>query len=78
MTNLIIGRQTLGNLKACQIVSILIHCADFVIVVNDLDCCIYIMAIRVVEFSNGGYKIINIFAYESTYPKEIIEFWELV
>jgi hypothetical protein len=27
-----------------------------------------------VEFSNGGYKIRNIFAYESTYPKEIIEF----
>ena len=34
-----------------------------------------VMAIRVVEFSNGGYKIRNIFAYESTYPKEIIEFW---
>ena len=36
-----------------------------------------IMAIRVVEFSNGGYKIIKIFAKESTYPKEIFEFWEL-
>jgi hypothetical protein len=33
-----------------------------------------IMAIQVVEFSSGGYKIRNIFAYESTYPKEIIEF----
>jgi hypothetical protein len=32
------------------------------------------MAIRIVEFSNGGHKIRNIFAYESTYPKEIIEF----
>ena len=28
--------------------------------------------IRVVEFSSGGYKIKKIFAYESTYPKEII------
>ena len=36
------------------------------------------MVIRVVEFSNGGHKIGNIFAKESTYPKEIIEFWELV
>ena len=35
------------------------------------------MAIRVVEFSNGGYKIRKIFAKESTYSKEIIEFWEL-
>ena len=35
------------------------------------------MAIRVVEFSSGGYKIKNIFAYESTYPKEIFEYWEL-
>ena len=33
------------------------------------------MAIRVVEFSSGGYKIRKIFALESTYPKEIIEFW---
>jgi hypothetical protein len=32
------------------------------------------MAIRVVEFSNGGYKIRKIFAYESTYSKEIIKF----
>jgi hypothetical protein len=31
-------------------------------------------AIRVVEFSNGGYKIRKIFARESTYPKEIIDF----
>ena len=35
---------------------------------------ISIMAIRVVEFSNEEYKIRKIFAYESTYPKEIIEF----
>ena len=35
------------------------------------------MAIRVVEFSNGVYKIRNIFAKKSTYPKEIIKFWEL-
>jgi hypothetical protein len=32
------------------------------------------MAIQVVEFSNGGYKIRKIFVYESTYSKEIIEF----
>ena len=32
------------------------------------------MAVRVVEFSNGGYKIRKIFAKESTYSKEIIEF----
>jgi hypothetical protein len=32
------------------------------------------MALRVVEFSNGVYKIRKIFAYESTYPNEIIEF----
>ena len=34
------------------------------------------MAIRVVKFSSvGTYNIKNIFAKESTYPKEIIEFW---
>ena len=32
------------------------------------------MAIQVVEFSNGVYKIRKIFAKESTYAKEIIEF----
>ena len=32
------------------------------------------MAIRVVEFSSGGYKIRKIFAKKSTYPKDIIEF----
>ena len=31
------------------------------------------MAIRVVEFSNGEYKIRKIFAKQSTYPKEIFE-----
>ena len=36
----------------------------------------FAMVIRVVEFSNGGYKIRKIFAKESTYSKEIIEFWE--
>ena len=36
------------------------------------------MAIWVVEFSNGGDKVKKIFASESTYSKEIIEFWELV
>ena len=35
---------------------------------------ISIMAIRVVKFSSGGYKIRKILAQESTYPKEIIEF----
>ena len=33
------------------------------------------MAIQVVEYSTGGYKIREIFALESTYPQEIIEFW---
>ena len=37
----------------------------------------YSMAIQVVEFSNGMYKIRKIFAKELTYSKEIIEFWEL-
>ena len=32
------------------------------------------MAIRVVEFSKGGYKIRKVFASESTYSKKIIEF----
>ena len=32
------------------------------------------MAMPVVEFSNEGYKIRKIFAQESAYPKEIIEF----
>ena len=36
------------------------------------------MVIRIVEFSSGGYKIRKIFAKKSTYPKEIIEFRELV
>ena len=35
------------------------------------------MAIQIVEFSNGGYKIRKIFALESTYSNEVIEFWEL-
>ena len=35
------------------------------------------MVVRVVEFSSRGYKIIKIFAEESTYPKEMIEFWVL-
>ena len=30
------------------------------------------MVIRVVGFSSRGYKIRNIFAYESTYPKDIL------
>ena len=33
------------------------------------------MAMRVVEFSSGGYKVRKFFAKESTYQKEIIEFW---
>jgi hypothetical protein len=32
------------------------------------------MAIRVVEFSNGIYKIRKVFGEESTGPKEIFEF----
>jgi hypothetical protein len=35
---------------------------------------IWIMVILVVEFSREGYKIRKIFAYKSTYQKEIIEF----
>ena len=37
-------------------------------------CFITVMAIAVVEFSNGGYKISKSFAKESTYSNEIIEF----
>ena len=36
------------------------------------------MAIPVVEFSKEGYKIRKVFGYRSTFPKEIIEFCELV
>jgi hypothetical protein len=36
--------------------------------------CTLSVAIQVVEFSNGGYKIKKVFAEESTYSKEIIEF----
>ena len=36
------------------------------------------MVMWVVEFLSGGYKIRKIFAWESTYPKEILEFWKLV
>jgi hypothetical protein len=32
------------------------------------------MAIRVVDFLSGGYKIRKIFAKESTYSKDFIEF----
>ena len=35
---------------------------------------IFIMAVRVVEFSSGRYKIRKILAEESINPKEIIEF----
>ena len=38
----------------------------------------YIMAIRVVEFLDVGYKIRKTFADESTYQKEIIEFLTLI
>ena len=37
----------------------------------------YILAIQVVEFSNGGFKIGKVSTKESTYSKEIIEFWQL-
>ena len=36
-----------------------------------------IIALLVMEFQVQGYKIRKIFAYKSTYQKEIIEFWEL-
>ena len=32
------------------------------------------MAIRVVEFSNAGYKIRKIFAYELTYQRKLLNF----
>ena len=35
---------------------------------------LFIMAVRLVEFSNGGYKIRKIFTYESTYSEEILNF----
>ena len=35
------------------------------------------MALPVMEFQDQEYKIREIFAQKSTYPKEIIEFWEL-
>ena len=38
---------------------------------------LYIIALPVMEFQDKGYKIRNIFAKKSTYPKEIIEIWEL-
>ena len=45
---------------------------------SNMDLCddilVLIMAIRVVEFSSGGYKIRKVFGKESTFPKEIIEF----
>ena len=52
-------------------------CTMYIFVVGLHVCTValpYIMAIRVVGFSSGGYKIRKIFALESTYPKEIIEF----
>ena len=36
-----------------------------------------VMALPVMEFQVQGYKIRNIFSYESTYPEEISEFLEL-
>ena len=33
-----------------------------------------VMAIQVVEFSSGGYKIRKIFRYESTCSEKMIEF----
>jgi hypothetical protein len=35
------------------------------------------MALLVKECQDQGYKIRKIFSWKSTYPKEIIEFWEL-
>ena len=48
--------------------------SQFGIVNTKLDSVLTGMAIRIVEFSSGRYKIRKIFALESTYPKEIIEF----
>ena len=35
---------------------------------------IWVMAIQFVDFSSGRFKISKIFAYESTCPKNMIEF----
>ena len=37
-----------------------------------------IMAVHVVAFYSGGYKLIKVFGQKSTYPKEVIEFCKLV
>ena len=38
---------------------------------------LHIIALPVIEFQDQEYKIRKIFTEKSTYPKEIIEFWEL-
>ena len=35
---------------------------------------VHIMAIRVVEFSNKGYKVKKIFTYESTHQRKLLNF----
>jgi hypothetical protein len=42
--------------------------------VHSKACATPILVVQVVKISSGEYKISNIFAKESTYPKEIIEF----
>ena len=44
------------------------------IIFQQCKCNMPVMVVGVVEFSREGHKIRKVFAKESTYPKEIIEF----
>ena len=64
----------MNNLSSyCGLVDAKIRASDKDLPVS-LQLLMHIMAIQVVAFSNGVYKIRKIFAKESTYPKEIFEF----
>ena len=60
--------------KTCYCIEVLLFANNKLQFFGIIQVSIHIMAIGVVDFSNGGYKIRKIFAYESTYSKEIIEF----
>ena len=45
------------------------HCASY-----STSSIVYTMALLVMEFQDQGYKIRNIFAQKSTYPKENVEY----
>ena len=60
----LISKTRIGRLpKRGEIVDIFVNTTNM-----------YPMAVRVVEFLNGGYKIRKIIEEKSTYPKETIEF----